>query len=556
LVEWLFRLVYHGNVGTSTEYRYDPDSAREFILELAQERSLAGFLQKLVHHSMTDPAIALLPVWLIDSGDICSTCTMRTVCPDQTRCLHAAASGGNSISNLKENCPRCDDWLARVPLGVGIVGQIAETGKPIVIREFSGETEAFAPHDWLKREQVRGFHGAPVVYQGEVLGVIAVFTRVPIPDEAVGWLRACANHIAGAVVNERAFEEIRRHKAQLESENAYLQQEVAEAKALGDIIGQSPSLRHTISQIDVVAPTDATVLILGETGTGKELVAREIHHRSRRNNKPLIRVNCASVPKELYESEFFGHAKGAFTGAIRDRAGRFEVANGGTLFLDEIAEVPLELQSKFLRVLQEKRYERVGEDKTRSVDVRIIVATNRDLQQEVEAGRFRGDLFYRLNVFPIQVSPLRDRREDIPLLTQHFIDLSVKELRCPQPRLTRSGVAKLQNYDWPGNVRELRNVIERAVILARGGALDFDLPASDSSPLLSPVAPRDGDMAEPEFLTEAELRNRERHNLVVILEKAGWKIQGPDGAAELLGVKPTTLISRIKKMGLKQPKQP
>jgi transcriptional regulator with GAF, ATPase, and Fis domain len=315
---------------------------------------------------------------------------------------------------------------------------------------------------------VRGFHGAPIIHHGEVLGVIAVFARAPIPDEAMGWLRICANHIAGAVANERAFEEIRRHKAQLESENAYLQQEVAEAKAFGEIIGQSPSLRHIISQIDVVAPTDATVLILGETGTGKELVAREIHERSRRKDKPLIRVNCASVPRELYESEFFGHAKGAFTGAIRDRAGRFEVADGGTLFLDEIAEVPLELQSKFLRVLQEKRYERVGEDKTRSVDVRIVAATNRDLQEEVEAGRFRGDLFYRLNVFPIQVSPLRERREDIPLLAQHFIDLSVKELQCPQPRLTRSGVAKLQNYDWPGNVRELRNVIERAVILARG----------------------------------------------------------------------------------------
>ena len=537
------------------EYRYDPDFAREFILELAQERSLAGLLQKLVHHAMTTPAIALLPVWLIDAGDICATCSMRPVCPDQTRCLHAAASGGNSIFNPKGNCPQCDDWLARVPLGVGIVGQIAETGKPIVIRELSGETEVLAPHDWLKREQVRGFHGAPIIHHGEVLGVIAVFARAPIPDEAMGWLRICANHIAGAVANERAFEEIRRHKAQLESENAYLQQEVAEAKAFGDIVGQSPSLRHIISQIDVVAPTDATVLILGETGTGKELVAREIHERSRRNNKPLIRVNCASVPKELYESEFFGHVKGAFTGAIRDRAGRFEVANSGTLFLDEIAEVPLELQSKFLRVLQEKRYERVGEDRTRNVDVRIIAATNRDLKEEVEAGRFRGDLFYRLNVFPIQVSPLRERREDIPLLAQHFIDLSVKELQCPQPRLTRSGVAKLQNYDWPGNVRELRNVIERAVILARGSALDFDLPATNSSPAPSPVAPRNGDKAEPEFLTEPELRNRERENLLVILEKTGWKIQGPDGAAELLGVKPTTLISRIKKMGLKQPKQ-
>jgi DNA-binding NtrC family response regulator len=351
----------------------------------------------------------------------------------------------------------------------------------------------------------------------------------------------------------RAFEEIQRLKAQLEMQNAYLQEEVVEAKAFGDLVGQSPALRHIVSQIDLVAPTDASVLILGDTGTGKELVAREIHNRSRRKDKPLVRVNCASIPKELYESEFFGHARGAFTGAIKDRAGRFETAEGGTIFLDEIGEVPLELQSKLLRVLQEKRYERVGEDRTRLADVRIIGATNRDLKKEVAAGRFREDLYYRLNVFPIHVMPLKERLEDIPLLAKHFIELSVKDLRCPKPRLTRAGIAKLQSYDWPGNIRELRNVIERAVIISRGGVLDFDLPVTNSSPVLPRLTPGEAVNTETEILTEPEMQRRERENLLAALMKTNWKIRGADGAAELLGLKPTTLVTRMQKMGLKRP---
>jgi DNA-binding NtrC family response regulator len=322
------------------------------------------------------------------------------------------------------------------------------------------------------------------------------------------------------------------------------------ANAHSEIIGQSPVWRQVMKQIEMVAPTDATVLILGETGTGKELIARELHQRGRRKDKPLVRVNCASIPKELYESEFFGHARGAFTSAIRDRVGRFEAAAGGTLFLDEIGEIPLELQGKLLRVLQEKCYERVGEDKTRRTDVRIVVATNRDLKKEVVAGRFREDLYYRLNVFPINVAPLRERKEDIPLLAAHFVELAVKELECVRPRLTRAGIEALQNHDWPGNVRELRNVIERAAIFAQGGALEFDLPITGSDP--TPFEPVEREGVDQEFLTEAEMRRRERENLFAVLRKTGWKIKGVDGAAELLGVKPTTLISRIEKMGLKR----
>jgi DNA-binding NtrC family response regulator len=321
--------------------------------------------------------------------------------------------------------------------------------------------------------------------------------------------------------------------------------------AFGEIIGQTGAWRQIIGQIEMVAPTDATVVVLGETGTGKELIAGELHRRSRRKDKPLVRVNCACIPKELYESEFFGHARGAFTSAVKDRVGRFEAAAGGTLFLDEVGEIPLELQSKLLRVLQDKCYERVGEERTRRADVRIVAATNRDLKREVSAGRFRQDLYYRLDVFPIKVAALRDRKEDIPLLANHFIEILVRELGFPKPRLTRVGIETLRNYDWPGNIRELRNVIERAAIFAQGGALEFDLPGTGVNLPSSPL--EDADEVEPKYFTDAEMRRRERENFFAVLQKTGWKIKGINGAAELLGIKPTTLISRMEKMGLKRP---
>jgi hydrogenase-4 transcriptional activator len=326
---------------------------------------------------------------------------------------------------------------------------------------------------------------------------------------------------------------------------------VTDASPYSDaIVGASSAYRRMRNRIEMVAPTDSTVLIQGETGTGKELIAQEIHKLSRRKDQPLVRVNCATIPKELYESEFFGHVRGAFTGAIKDRVGRFEAAHGGTLFLDEIGEIPIDLQSKLLRALQEKQYERVGDERTKRADVRIIAATNRDLQKEVQLGRFREDLYYRLNVFPVQVAPLRERREDIPLLAKYFVEILAKELKCSKPRLTEAGVAKLQNYDWPGNIRELRNVIEGATIVARGNALEFDLPIAMVAPPSTPTVLEINDTPQTEFLTEPEIQRRERENLWIILQKTGWKIKGADGAAELLGIKPTTMISRIKKMGL------
>jgi len=538
-----------------TENRFDSEFASKLLLEIAQEQSLEELLKKLVRRILDRPHVARVRIWLIDQGDICATCARRPDCPDQTRCLHAVAGGANMLSDQgeEEDYLHMTDPFSRIPIGFGAAGKIAATGKQLVLRDLDKDPGELFFLPWLKVDKVRGYNGVPIIYKGEVLGVIAVFSRANVPEGAEVWGRVFADHIAGAIANARAFEEIQRLKSQLEQQNAYLQEEVVEAKAFGDLVGQSAALRQIVSQIDLVAPTDASVLILGETGTGKELVAHEIHRRSKRKEKALVRVNCASIPKELYESEFFGHAKGAFTGAIKDRAGRFEAAEGGTLFLDEIGEVPLDLQGKLLRALQEKRYERVGEDRTRFADVRIVAATNRDLKKEVAAGRFREDLYYRLNVFPIQVVPLRERKEDVAQLAQHFIKLSAKELGCPKPRLTQAGMVQLQSYDWPGNIRELRNVIERAVILAGGGALEFDLPASGiTSPPTLPTPADDEANVKQEFFTESEMQQRGRENLLAVLKKSGWKIKGADGAAELLGVKPTTLLSRIKKMGLKR----
>ncbi|HEV7406657.1 MAG TPA: sigma 54-interacting transcriptional regulator [Chthoniobacteraceae bacterium] len=514
---------------------FDPNYAVQMLLVAAHERSLDHLLKKLSALAVARPDIAFVQMWLLDKTD---------------GCLHLAMADGSVP-------PGANEAATSIPVGTGRLGEVAATGQVITRRKGDAEWKALADAAWLKRERIESFVVLPIAFKDEVLGVMAAFLRHAMLAESLPYGAMFGSYIGAAVANARAFEEIQRLKTQLEQQNAYLEEEVLEARAFGDLIGQSGALRQLVSQLDLVAPTEASVLIQGETGTGKELVAREIHRRSARRDKPLVRVNCASIPKELFESEFFGHVRGSFTGAIKDRAGRFETAEGGTLFLDEIGEVPLEMQGKLLRVLQEKRYERVGEDRTRTASVRIVAATNRDLKKEVAAGRFREDLYYRLHVFPIQVIPLRERKDDIPLLARHFVELSVKELKCAQPRLTKAGVARLQCYDWPGNVRELRNVIERAVILARGGGLEFDLPlqtAASAAPGLqsrSETAAVEAD--EPPFLTEAELQLRERDNLLRILRKTHWKIKGPDGAAETLGVKPTTLLSRMEKWGLKKP---
>ncbi len=370
-------------------------------------------------------------------------------------------------------------------------------------------------------------------------------------EYAVAFIRdvTCRKKIEEEKAN--AFEEINRLRKRLELENEYLHEEVMELQAFGNVIGSSLSLQNILKQIEMVSPTDANVLITGESGTGKELIVHEIHKRSPRSSRPLIRVNCASIPRELYESEFFGHVKGAFTGAFKNRVGRFELANGGTLFLDEVGEIPLDLQGKLLRVLQEGTFERVGDEKTIQSDVRVIGATNRRLKREVESGKFREDLFYRLNVFPLDIPPLRERKEDIPALAGHFLKLAQEKFNRTGIHLSTANLVALENYDWPGNIRELQNVIERAVIIAQENRLVFDLPRS---PKTRNVFPRNQSAdISGKVLTFADVKQFERENILRALKRTDWKIFGENGAAALLGVPPTTLTTRIQRMGLKKP---
>ena len=341
----------------------------------------------------------------------------------------------------------------------------------------------------------------------------------------------------------------------LAQEIDFLCTEIRADRNLGAIIGSSPPLKKVLQQIEMVAPTDANVLITGESGTGKELVAAAIHDNSGRRGRSMVAVNCASIPAELFESEFFGHMKGSFTGALKDRVGRFELAHGSTLFLDEIGEIPLTLQGKLLRVLQEGKFERVGEERTRKVDVRILAATNRDPLVESEAGRFRQDLYYRLSVFPIEVPPLRDRHVDIGPLTEHFVKQSSARLGLPRPPLTREDINILEKYSWPGNIRELQNVVERAIILGRGGRVQFEgLLATESGTSRGP--PGSTDPSSVDSLTLVDLERMEREVILAALKRSSWKIYGKNGAAALLGLKPTTLRSRMKKMGIHSPLQP
>lgn len=379
------------------------------------------------------------------------------------------------------------------------------------------------------------YTSTPIRDRGVVVGAVVVFRDVSQRREADEKLHA-------------ALAEVDRLRERLELENAYLQEEIRIETNPRGIIGGSEAIQKTLRQVKLVAPTTAAVMITGESGTGKELIARAIHEASTRSDRPLIRVNCAAIPRELFESEFFGHVRGAFTGAMRDRIGRFELADGGTLFLDEVGEIPLELQGKLLRVLQEGNFERVGQERTRTVDVRVIAATNRDLKQEVQRGRFREDLYFRLNVFPIETVPLRERREDIPLLAQHFLTRESKALKS-NLRLSEGDARRLTRYDWPGNVRELQNVIERAAILSQNGRLRIDLPDASGAQAPTGAARQKAD-ARPAIMTSSEMRDHERANILAALEACAGKVFGPGGAAEMLDIKPTTLASRIKALGI------
>lgn len=518
-------------------------------LAVAQERDLSTVLLRIVNGLVDDVGIALARIWLIAPGDACSKCLSAPYCADQSACLHLMASAGAPVCSPGEDWSRLNGEFRRVPLEAGKLGSVCATGVPVLVSDVSLKWST--RRDFAERERIRSFAAQPLLFQGKILGVLAVFSRSYLDESSFTCLRTFADHAAIALAHSRIFQENARLRERLELENACLREEVQSAFPGGEIIGESSALRKVLEQISLVAHTDATVLIQGESGTGKELVARAIHEQSRRRDGPLVRVNCASVPRELFESEFFGHTKGAFTGALRDRVGRFQLAEGGTLFLDEVGDIPLELQSKLLRVLQDGEFERVGESITRRAQVRIVAATNRDLRQQLGTGSFREDLYYRLSVFPIETPALRCRKEDLPALADHLLRVCCRRLRVPKPELLSDHLRLFHEYDWPGNVRELANVIERAVIMAHDGRLRFEelFPAPISRVGQKPVPAPDGS-----FITQRDWSQLDRENVLAALNRTNGRVSGPGGAAELLGIKPTTLRSRLKARGIEQGK--
>jgi formate hydrogenlyase transcriptional activator len=391
----------------------------------------------------------------------------------------------------------------------------------------------------------------PLVSRGRVLGIFGVvkYQDNGFNSDDIEFLTQIANQVAIAVENAVAYREIRELKDQLSKEKLYLEDEIRTEMNFAQIIGNSTSLRRVLKAVETVAPTDSTVLIYGDTGTGKELIARAIHDLSPRRSKPFVKLNCAAIPTGLLESELFGHEKGAFTGAIGQRIGRFEVANGGTIFLDEIGEIPLELQTKLLRVLQEREFERLGSSRTLRTDARLIAATNRDLEAMVSEQKFRSDLFFRLNVFPLQVPPLREREGDIPLLVRHFSQHFSKRMNKPIETIPSATMDALCRYTWPGNIRELQNVIERAVIISTGPALNVDVAdlkfSKAGSAVEKPASPKSTNGALHDVLEQAE-----RQQILEALEHCNWVVAGPKGAAAQLAMKRSTLQQRIRKLGI------
>jgi transcriptional regulator with GAF, ATPase, and Fis domain len=662
-----------------------PQALQSIALAVAEARSVNLVLQRIVEGLAGQPGTALARIWLRAPGDLCSSsCRVRAECPDQRQCLHLRASAGRSVHDSGADWTRLTGDFRRIPLNMWKVGCIGGTGTAMLIAEDLARDPAIAQPQWASAEGIVAFAGQPLIFGGETLGVLAVFSRAHIAQEQFQWLRTFADQAAVALANARAFEEVARLRDQIELERDHLrdaQAYLAEAQRLSvtgsfgwkppngdivwsdetyrifdidrrtrptielaltrvhpedramlqqlfdraareaqeldreyrllmsdgavkhlrvvaqpthnavtggteyvgavmdvtaakesrqalekayaeiqglkdqlqrenivlreeidktsmfEIVGASPALKTVLSHVSKVAPTDSTVLITGETGAGKELIARAIHKQSPRSSRAFVSVNCAAIPSALIASELFGHEKGAFTGAVQRRHGRFELADGGTLFLDEVGDLPADTQIMLLRVLQEREFERVGGSGPIRVNVRLIAATNRDLEAAVAAGVFRADLFYRLNVFPLEVPSLRERRADIPILVEYFIHRFSRRAGKNIRGLSKGTSALLQSYDWPGNIRELQNVIERAVIIADSDTLAIDERwlagrPPGPSPVVSPPA--------------ATLATHEKHVIEAALRESKARVSGPFGAAARLGVPSSTLESKIK----------
>lgn len=512
---------------------------QSLALSVAQARSPDTVLREMVEGLGLNEGVALARVWLIDRDE------------QGNDFLSLKASVGSSLADPTTQWNHIDGQHARVRVDFGKIGRIAATSAPLLLQRGSGDW--LLQRDWAEAEQIQSFAGQPLCFKGEVLGVVAVFSRRRIERRELGWLRVFADHAAVAIANARAFQEIEVLKDRLQRERDYLREQVRDALLPGTMVIESQSMKQLMRQVRAVASTESSVLIGGESGVGKELIASAIHDMSARADGPLVKVNCASIPRELFESEFFGHVRGAFSGASRNREGRFQLAHGGTLFLDEVGEIPIELQGKLLRALQERAFEPVGDDRTRHVDIRVIAATNRDLQQEVARGRFRLDLFYRLGVFPLEIPPLRERREDVIPLAKQILRAAAQKLASDPPPLTPEAERALLDYDFPGNIRELQNILERAVVLQRseGGALELQLKRSSGRQSTAP-APVSAEPCDAEIIPLAHIRELERKSILGALERCAWRIAGEQGAARMLGLKPSTLTYQMKVLGIER----
>ena len=460
-------------------------------------------------------------------------------------------------------CTRSDIPMAtESTLDGSASGHVFKTGKPRIFSPV--DLDSFPESVFIRARGINSACSVPLATPHGILGTLSVgaFSDAAFSEDQFPLLMRVAGQIAIAVRNAVSFERIEELNAQLAREKLYLEDEIRSDYQFEEIIGRSKALDRVLREIQTVAPTDSTVLILGETGSGKELVARAIHQLSSRQDHAFVKLNCAAIPTGLLESELFGHEKGAFTGAINQRIGRFELANRGTVFLDEVGEIPLELQPKLLRVLQEREFERLGSTRTLRTDARLIAATNRDLRLLADEQKFRQDLYYRLNVFPITVPPLRERRDDIPMLVRHFAQQFARRMKKNVESISTETMEALTRYDWPGNIRELQNLIERAVILSNGPSLEVPVEALHTSPAASVQAPAREATSEtglPRRSSEAAeagnetLEAADRRHIIAALERTNWVIAGPNGAASRLGIKRSTLQFRMRKLGIVRP---
>jgi formate hydrogenlyase transcriptional activator len=497
--------------------------------QMTVHRKLGEVLGAITRGLVDNADASLARIWLYTNDRSCAACQrdgLKEASPDGAPALHLCASAGlfDGVGGPHH----------RLAIGMFLGGRVAERREPELLNDLSHH-----PHvqgvPWIGENGIVSYAGYPLMFASVLEGVLGIFRRRPFTADEFRVLGIFASQAAIAIKTASLIEEVEKRSERLSLENEYLQEEIEQGHG-GEIVGASRAFGEVLAKVERVAPTDTTVLLLGETGTGKELVARFLHAHSQRRGRPLIRVNCGAISSGLVESELFGHERGAFSGALQRRLGRFELADGGTLLLDEVGELPADVQVKLLRVLQDGVFERVGGEKSIRADVRVVAATNRDLEADVASGRFRADLFYRLSVFPVRVPALRERMEDIPLLVRHFLAAYERKFNKPLRAITAASLARLQEYRWPGNIRELQNVLERSCVLAQGDEVEVVSLAGTADAIL----PKE----------QSSLDEVDREHIQRVLRSTQGIIQGPRGAARILGLHPNTLRSRMERLGV------